>query len=349
MNQKISVLGAGAYGTAIARTLACKGHEVILWSYSDAHASKIREEKENTSRLPGITLPETLTALSSLEKACKDRDALIFAVPSLYLMDIIRQVLGFEDIIESIPRIAAVTKGFIPGKQKIQFILESMEGYLPGAYKDHLVYISGPSHAEEMGQDILTGLISASADVKNALYFRNLLKGNSLMVFPSLDVIGVQVSAAAKNIIAIAFGILDALKEVDPQVGDNTESLLFAAGLNEIQTLGTALGSTHPETFTSIAGVGDLDVTCHSRHGRNRRFGRQIVLDKIIEPYKNIDDLIEHIENIGYLPEGVPATKYAMQMVHNRSLKLPVIQRVFRILNREMEPLELIGSFRLSN
>ncbi len=349
MRQKVSVLGAGAYGTAIARTLARNKHEVTLWSYDEAHAARINEKNENVSRLPGITLPDTLRAVSSLEEACIGRDALIFAVPSLYLMDIIRQVLFFEDIVESIPRIAAVTKGFIPGKRGIQFVLEAMEGYLPGAYKNHLVYISGPSHAEEMGRDMLTGLISASADPKNALYFRNLLKGPSLMVFPSLDVIGVQVSAAAKNIIAIAFGILDALKGINSQVGDNTESLLFAAGLNEIQTLGTTLGSTHPETFTSIAGVGDLDVTCHSQHGRNRRFGRQIVLDKIIDPFSDIDSLIEHIDDIGYLPEGVPATKYAMEMVQNRSLKLPVIQRVFRILNREMEPLELIESFRSFN
>ncbi len=346
--KKVSVLGAGAYGTAIARTLARNNHEVILWSHSDSHAAQIRDEKENTIRLPGITLPDNLCSIASLEEACQGRDALIFSVPSLYLMDVLRQLLRFEDIIEAHPLIAAVTKGFIPGKRGIQFVLEAMESYLPGAYKDHLVYISGPSHAEEMGRDKITGLISASGDAKNALYFRNLLRSPSVMVFPSLDTIGVQVSAAAKNIIAIAFGILDALKEIEPLVGDNTESLLFAAGLNEIQTLGTALGSTHPETYTSIAGVGDLDVTCHSVHGRNRRFGRQIVLDNIIEPYENIDDLIEHIDDIGYLPEGVPATKYAMQMVENRSLKLPVIQRVFRILNREMEPPELIGSFRLS-
>lgn len=346
MSERISVLGAGAYGTALARALAHKDHDVILWSHDSTHAEKINKDKENSSRLPGIPLPGTLRSVASLEEACQDRDALIFSVPSLYLMDVLRRVLGFEDIIEAQPRIAAVTKGFIPGKRGIQFVLEAMEGYLPGAYKDHLVYISGPSHAEEMGRDKLTGLISASADAKNAFYFRSLLKGPSIMVFPSLDVVGVQVSAAAKNIIAIAFGILDALKEIDPLVGDNTESLLFAAGLNEIQTLGTALGSTHPETFTSIAGVGDLDVTCHSVHGRNRRFGRQIVLKGIIEKYRDIDDLIENINEIGYLPEGVPATKYAMQMVQNRSLKLPVIQRVFRILNREMEPLELIDSFR---
>ena len=346
MSMRISVLGAGAYGTALARALAFKGHQVCLWSHNENHVEQMGTERENRSRLPGIRLPEGIEPEAALERACLNRDALIFAVPSLYLMDVVRRILGFEDIIESRPRIAAVTKGFVPGPRKIQFVLEAMENYLPGAYRDHLVYISGPSHAEEMGRDKLTGLICASSDAKNALWFRNLLQGPSVMTFPSLDVVGVQVSAAAKNIIAIAFGILDALKEIDPLVGDNTESLLFAAGLNEIQQLGTALGSTHPETYTSIAGVGDLDVTCHSVHGRNRRFGRQIVLKGILEQYRDIDDLISRIEEIGFLPEGVPATRYAMELASDRSLKLPVMQRMYRILNREMEPLELIDSFR---
>ena len=347
MGRLISVLGAGAYGTAIARSLAYRGNDVVLWSHDGDHVRQLAETRENDSRLPGIRLPEGIRPEASLETACSGRDALIFAVPSLYLMDVLRRVLGFEDIIEARPRIAAVTKGFIPARGGVRFVLEAMENYLPGAYRDHLVYISGPSHAEEMGRDKLTGLISASADAKNALWFRDLFQGPSLMMFPSLDVVGVQVSAAAKNIIAIAFGILDALKEIDPLVGDNTESLLFAAGLNEIQVLGTALGSTHPETFTSIAGVGDLDVTCHSVHGRNRRFGRQIVLKGIIEKYRDIDELIDSIGDIGYLPEGVPATKYVMEMIAGKSLRLPVMQRVYRILNREMEPLELIDSFRL--
>ena len=350
VNQKISVLGAGAYGTVIARALAKKQNDVMLWSHDEAHIASIMESRENERRLPGISLPESLRPVASLVEACSARDALILAIPSLYLMDVVRQMLGVEDIIEAKPRIAAVTKGFIPGKERVLCVLEAMENYLPGAYKNHLVYISGPSHAEEMGQDRLTGLISASLNGKNALYFRNLLQSSSLMVFPALDVVGVQVSAAVKNIIAIAFGILDALKGIDPLVGDNTESLLFAAGLNEIQTLGTALGATHPETFTSIAGVGDLDVTCHSTHGRNRHFGRQIVLDNLIRAYEDIDNLIANLDQVGYLPEGVPATKYTMQIAEKKSLRLPVIQRVYSILNREMEPelLELIDSFRSS-
>ena len=348
MATAVSVLGAGAYGTAIARALAYKGLDVCLWSHDPVQVAQLRETRENAARLPGIPLPPGIRPEADLEKACSGREALIFAVPSLYLMGVLRQVLGFDDIVEARPRIAAVTKGFIPGRRGVQLVLEAMESYLPGAYKDRLVYISGPSHAEEMGRDKLTGLISASADGKNALFFRDLLRGPSVMVFPSLDVVGVQVSAAAKNIIAIAFGILDALKDIDPLVGDNTESLLFAAGLAEIQILGTALGSTHPETFTSIAGVGDLDVTCHSVHGRNRRFGRQIVLEGVIEKYEGIDALIEDIDSLGYLPEGVPAAKYAIELIGNKVLKVPVIHRVHDILNRDMEPLELIDSFRMA-
>ncbi|MCG8452142.1 MAG: NAD(P)-dependent glycerol-3-phosphate dehydrogenase [Spirochaetales bacterium] len=346
-NQSITVLGAGAYGTAIARSLAFNGHDVILWCHSTEHAQALSQERENQRRLPGISLPQNLHTEADIQRACTGRDALIFAVPSLYLVDVLRRVLGLEDVIEAVPRIASVTKGFIPGRDgRGNFVLETMERYLPGAYTNRLVYISGPSHAEEMGRDILTGLVCASKDGKNALWFRNLFQGPSLMTFPSLDTIGVQVSAAVKNVIAIAFGILDALKEIDPLVGDNTESLLFAAGLNEIQTLGTALGATHPETFTSIAGVGDLDVTCHSVHGRNRRFGRQIVLKGILEQFTGIEDLITRINEVGYLPEGVPATKYAAELAHEKSLKLPLIQRIFAILDRKMEPLELIDSFR---
>ncbi|MDR2096939.1 MAG: glycerol-3-phosphate dehydrogenase, partial [Spirochaetaceae bacterium] len=165
----------------------------------------------------------------------------------------------------------------------------------------------------------------------------------------SLDVWGVQVAAAVKNVIAIAFGILDALKteEFLPQLdsniggsrdifGDNTGSLLLASGLNEIQTLGRAMGATHAETFTSIAGVGDLDVTCRSVYGRNRRFGREIIEKQIIEPYKNIDDLIERINEIGYMPEGIAACKNVNCLQEKYKLKMPICSLVYRILNKDI-------------
>ena len=185
------------------------------------------------------------------------------------------------------------------------------------------------------------------------------------MVFSSLDVIGVQVSAAMKNVIAIAFGVLDAHKEKTGAVfGDNTESLLLAAGLNEIQTLAVTLGATHPETFTSIAGVGDLDVTCRSQYGRNRRFGRAAALEGVLKPFSDIDELISRIDEIGYMPEGVVAARAVRELTTGLPLglspfssrgstlgpalgssrKLPITDGVFRILNREVEPFDAIES-----
>jgi glycerol-3-phosphate dehydrogenase (NAD(P)+) len=151
-----------------------------------------------------------------------------------------------------------------------------------------------------------------------------------------MDVVGVQVCAALKNVVAIAFGIMDALKEKSQAFGDNTESLLLAAGLNEMLALGRALGATHPETFTSIAGVGDLDVTCRSPFGRNRRFGRDIILNNILDRFTSIDDLVENIAKVGYLPEGVMAAKHAWSLFEKHSLKIEIIPMVYRILNKEM-------------
>ena len=169
-------------------------------------------------------------------------------------------------------------------------------------------------------------------------------------MFSSFDVRGVQVAAAAKNLIAIAFGILDAIKARDEMVlgaafGDGTSSLLLAAGLNEIQMLGRAMGATHPETFTSISGVGDLDVTCRSVFGRNRRFGRDIIEKEMLQRFKNIDDLISRINEVGYLPEGVAAAKYARILAEKHSLKMPISTGLYRILNREIDCEAFIMAF----
>jgi glycerol-3-phosphate dehydrogenase (NAD(P)+) len=222
-----------------------------------------------------------------------------------------------------------------------------MEDYLPGFFRQSLVYIAGPSHAEEVSRGKITGLIAASENAKNSIRFRDLLKTPRLFVYSSFDVRGVQVAAAAKNVIAVAFGILDAIRTIGnaDMFGDGTESLLLAAGLNEIQILGMALGATHPETFTSISGIGDLDVTCRSVFGRNRRFGREIIAKKILEPYKDIEDLLSRISEIGYLPEGVAAAKYIKVLAEKHRLKIPVSTGMFRILNREIEPLEFLQNF----
>lgn len=347
MNAQIAVLGAGAWGTTVAKVIAGKKNDVVIWSFEEETRDDINYKRQNLRFLPDVELPETLSATSNIEEAVEGKQFLIYAVPSMFLLDTLKKSLSADSIREGKTIIAVITKGFLPSENGPRLIVETMEDYLPGFYQHSLVYISGPSHAEEVSIGKITGLIAASENAKNSIRFRDLLKTPELFVFSSLDIRGVQVSAAAKNVIAIAFGMLDAIKSIGGSsvFGDGTESLLLAAGLNEIQILGKALGATHNETFTSIAGIGDLDVTCRSVYGRNRRFGREIVEKNILESFKNIDDLLSRIGDIGYLPEGIAAAKYTRILAEKHKLKMPVSTGMFRILNRELDPYEFIQDF----
>jgi glycerol-3-phosphate dehydrogenase (NAD(P)+) len=342
MSNQIAVLGAGAWGTAIAKAVAEKEKDTLIWSYETEVRDDINKKRRNSRYLPDIELPKTLKATSDIEEAADDKQFLIYAVPSMFLLDTLKKTLSVNSIRDGKTVIAVLTKGFLPSENGPRLILETMEDYLPGFFRQSLVYISGPSHAEEVSRGKLTGLIAASENAKNSIRFRDLLRNQQLLVYSSLDVRGVQVAAAAKNVIAIAFGILDALRTIGKfdMFGDGTESLLLAAGLNEIQLLGKALGATHAETFTSISGIGDLDVTCRSVYGRNRRFGREIIEKNILKPYKNIDDLLSRIGEIGYLPEGVAAAKYVRILAEKHKLKMPVSIGLCKLLNRELEPQE---------
>jgi len=342
MSTSIGILGAGGWGTALAKVLAEKGCAVEIWSYEESVANEINSLHSNSRYLPDVSLPESIHASSDIQAVATGKEYIVVAIPSLFLLPSIKKILTVPNIMEGQSLIGVVTKGFIPTPLGPRLILSTLEDYLPGFYKGNLVYISGPSHAEEVARGKLTGLISASLNGKNSIRFRELLSTSNILVFSSFDVIGVQVCGATKNVIAIAFGMLDALKDRSNFVGDNTESLLLAAGLNEIQILGRALGSTHPETFTSIAGVGDLDVTCRSVYGRNRRFGREIILKGILQKFRNLEDLLERIQELGYLPEGAVACNSVMSLAYDRQLKLPIAETVYRILNREQEPFPLI-------
>ena len=342
--QRIGVIGAGAWGTAVAKVLAENGHEVDIWAFEETVADAITRDHENSTYLLGVKLPDTVKGYTDIKRVAEGKDFLLLVTPSLFLTSSVKDILKVPNIEDGSTAIGILTKGFIETPHMPLLPVEAVESYLPDSYRDNLVYISGPSHAEEVSRGKLTGLISASKNPKNSIRFRELLNGKNLLVFSSLDVIGVQTSAALKNVIAIAFGMLDALKDISPLFGDNTESLLLAAGLSEIQQLGLSLGSSHPETFTSIAGIGDLDVTCRSVYGRNRRFGREIIHERKIDQYRDLDDLIARISSIGYLPEGIVACKYAHILSERKNIKTPVIQAVHTILNKEAKALETISN-----
>ena len=212
MDAQIAVLGAGAWGTAIAKVIADKGKNVVIWTYEEETKNDINQKRQNVKFLPDIELPETLKATTNIEEATEGKQFLIFATPSMFLLDTVKKAISVNSIREGKTAIAVLTKGFLPSDQGPRMIVETMEDYLPGFFRQSLVYISGPSHAEEVSCGMITGLIAASENAKNAIQFRYLLKSPRLLVFSSLDVRGVQVAAAAKNVIAIAFGMLDAIK-----------------------------------------------------------------------------------------------------------------------------------------
>jgi glycerol-3-phosphate dehydrogenase (NAD(P)+) len=344
MERTIGIIGAGAWGTAMAKSLADKGLSVTIWAYEAELVAEINQKHLNTLYLPDVQLPPSIKATTDIREAAEGKEHIILAIPSLFLVNTIKQFITIPSVMEGEPIISILTKGFLYTKKGYRLLTEVLEDYLPGFYRGNLVYVSGPSHAEEVGRGKMTGLIAASANPKNAIIVRDTLSSPSLMVFASLDPIGVQVCAAAKNVVAIGFGILDALKASSEVFGDNTESLLLAAGLNEIQILGRALGATHPETFTSIAGVGDLDVTCRSIWGRNRRFGRDIIEKDILSKFKDLDDLLARIKEVGYLPEGAVACKAVKSLAEDKKLKLPICEAVYRILNHEGSPESVIRS-----
>lgn len=334
-SKNVGIIGGGAWGTGMAQALARGNHKVQIWALEDEVVESINKEHENKKFLPGYKLSDSITCSKDIVEVATGKEFLIIASPSLYLASTLAKIVNVPNIADGSTVIASLTKGFVPSAEGPKLILETMESALPEIYKDCTVYVAGPSHAEEVAMGKLTGLVAASLNPKNSIRVRELMRVPGLMVYSSFDVVGVQICAAAKNVVACVYGALDAITETSELFGDNTESLLMAAGLNEIQTLGFAMGATHAETFTSISGVGDLDVTCKSKYGRNRRFGQDIVKTDMLTKFTSIDDLIANVGKIGYLPEGAIACKYVHEIGIKKDLRLPLTDALYKILNKE--------------
>lgn len=340
----VGIIGAGAWGTALGCALARGGHKVELWALEDDVVESINKEHENKRYLPGYGLDPSITASTDIKAVATGKQYIIMGSPSLYLASTIKQFVDVPNIQDGSTIIGSLTKGFVPSNDGLpRLVLETMESALPPCYKDSTVYIAGPSHAEEVALGKITGLISASNHHRNAVRMRDLLRVPGIVAYASFDTIGVQICAAVKNVVAVVYGMVDAISETSDIFGDNTESLLMAAGLNEIQTIGFAMGATHYQTFTSISGVGDLDVTCKSKFGRNRRFGQDLIKTDMLSRFNDLDDLIANVKKVGYLPEGAIACKYVHQIAEMKNLKLPICSALYNLLNKQVQPEAVIS------
>ncbi|MBI4372624.1 MAG: NAD(P)-dependent glycerol-3-phosphate dehydrogenase [Candidatus Omnitrophica bacterium] len=312
---KISVLGDGGWGTALALVSARKGNETLLWSAFPEYAEVIERKRENEKFLPGIPLPNSIVISSDLAEAVNFAEILILAVPSQYLRNILFKLRHF-DLSKKI--VVSVAKG-IEAKTlaRPSEIIQSVLGRV------HLVILSGPSHAEEVARNIPTLVVVAAKDNKIAETVQEALKDSRFRIYIQNDVVGVELGGALKNIIAIGAGLCDGLR-----LGSNTKAALLARGLLEMTQLGVRMGA-NPNTFFGLSGLGDLVTTCISEYGRNLRVGRELGQGKKLK---------EILADMQQVAEGVETTRSAYQLARKHGVTAAIISEIYKMLFEDKDP-----------
>jgi glycerol-3-phosphate dehydrogenase (NAD(P)+) len=312
----ISVLGAGAWGTTLALVLAAQGHEVRLWEFFPAYADVLRQQRMNPKFLPGIQIPDSIYITSDPAEAVREAEGLLFVTPSQRLRSV-AQVMKSQ--VASPRLIMSASKGI--EKNSLQRMSQVLLDTFGSAHS--IAVLSGPSHAEEVSRNLPASLVAAALDPKVAEEVQQLFMTDRLRIYRTEDVVGVELGGALKNVIAIAAGIVDGL-----QLGDNTKAALMTRGLAEMSRLGEAFGAQR-ETFAGLSGLGDLMVTCMSRHSRNRSLGEAIGKG---------ETLSEVLARTEMVVEGVETTRSALALAQTVGMELPITEQVEQILFKQTEP-----------
>jgi len=317
---RIAVLGAGSWGTTLAILLADNSHAVTLWSYRGADAEAMRSTRENPSFLPGIRIPDSVQVTGDLHAAVAGNEMIVGAVPSQFLRSVVEQVKGSlsRDVI-----VVNVAKGVENGT--LMTMSEMLRDALPELPASHIATLSGPSHAEEVSKRIPTTVVVASADLNTARLVQSVFMLPYFRVYESEDIRGVEIGGSLKNVIAIAAGIIDGAN-----LGDNTKAAVMTRGIAEIARVGVALGA-HVRTFSGLSGIGDLMVTCMSRHSRNRYVGVEIGKGR---------KLREILAEMVMVAEGVDTTRSAHDLARKVGVETPIVDQVHKILFEDKDPLK---------
>lgn len=316
---KVSFLGAGSWGTALAIMLAKNGHSVTLWSAVDAEVRMLSEYREHKDRLPGVKLPETVVVTNNLEQACKGYDLIVFSVASPYVRDIAGKAAGF---LPEGQRIVNVAKGIEDNTFKTLRDIICEE--IPGA---DVSVLSGPSHAEEVSIDMPTTVVVGSKNEKSAVFIQEIFMNDTFRVYISPDITGIELGGSIKNVIALAAGVCDGLG-----FGDNTKAALITRGIAEIARLGVAMGGKL-ETFGGLSGIGDLIVTCTSSHSRNHNAGYLIGKGRTMK---------EAMDEVNQVVEGVYSAKAAYGLAKKYNVSMPIVEQVNKVLFEDVPATEAI-------
>ncbi|MBO5994908.1 MAG: NAD(P)H-dependent glycerol-3-phosphate dehydrogenase [Firmicutes bacterium] len=316
---KISVIGSGSFGTALAMLLTNKGHEVTIYGRNEVQMKMMASTGGNHKYLPGIILPKELKPTSDLNEALKDCELAVLAVPAQQLRSVISTMAGIRTDL----MLVNVAKGIEIGT--LRRMSEIMREYYPDA---KIGCLSGPSHAEEVARYLPTTVCAASDDPDFARLLQQVFMDDNFRVYTNNDLIGVELGGAVKNIIALCCGISDGLG-----LGDNAKAALITRGIAEMTRLGVAMGG-RPETFAGLSGIGDLVVTCTSMHSRNRRFG--ILLGQGM-------DIDSALEKIGMVVEGYTTQVAATELADKYNVEMPITNTLHKLLLGEIDADECIG------
>lgn len=306
---KVSVIGAGSWGTAISKLLSTNGHEVTVWSIMEDEIQMLKTEREHKQKLPGVTLPENIEFTTDLEKSVKGRDLLVLAVPSPYTRSTAHKMAPY---VEDGQIIVNVAKGI--EESTLMILTDIIEQEIPQC---NAAVLSGPSHAEEVGRGIPTTVVAGAKDQKTAEYIQNIFMNQVFRVYTSPDMLGIELGGALKNVIALAAGAADGLG-----CGDNTKAALITRGIAEMSRLGVAMGG-RIETFNGLTGIGDLIVTCASVHSRNRKAGYLMGQGKTMQ---------EAMDEVKMVVEGVYSAKAAIILAKKYNVSMPIVEEVNKVL-----------------
>lgn len=321
---KIGMIGAGSWGIALTWLLTNNGHQVTVWSALEDEIRLLQEKHEQTSKLPGVILADSVSFTTSLKEAVKGRDLLVLAVPSPFVRSTAHQL---RDVAEEKQIIVNVAKGI--EEKTLMTLSEVIEEEIPQA---QVAVLSGPSHAEEVGKGVPTTIVAGAKTRSAAEKIQNIFMSPVFRVYTSPDVLGIELGAALKNVVALAAGIADGLG-----YGDNTKAALITRGITEIARLGTAMGGRR-ETFFGLSGIGDLIVTCASMHSRNRRAGILIGQGHTME---------EAMQEVQMVVEGVYSAKAAMGLAEKYHVSLPIIEQVNQVLFYGKPAADAVGELML--
>lgn len=307
--KKICVLGAGSWGTALAILLSNNGHEVTIWSIDQEEVLMLNDFREQRDKLPGVIVPSNIEVTNNMETGLRGAELVVCAVPSPFVRTTMQTASKY---IQEGTIVVDVAKGIEDGTYKTMTTIINEE--CPQAKTGIL---SGPSHAEEVGRGIPTTIVAGSKEKEVAEYIQDVFMNDVFRVYTSPDVIGIELGGSLKNVIALAAGVVDGLG-----FGDNTKAALMTRGIAEISRLVVAMGG-HQDTVAGLSGIGDLIVTCTSKHSRNRNAGFLIGQGKTYQ---------EAMDEVKMVVEGVYSAKAALALAKKYNVSMPIVEEVNAVL-----------------